>query len=175
MPHPTPPPDVYKTPRPSKGRGPTIHMYKIYIYIYSNPPKNRHVVYYDFSRILNLRYLFMGFKRTPIIGCKNRPHGLHIYSGPPSLEQYGNGEMGWFLLVMTWIIPENSLRLAPVSLSVYIYIYNIIQSYIYINQGVGQISATHPPPDNRPCTTAAVDAQWSHLASPPVSFPLLSD
>ena len=32
-PHPTPPPDVYKTPRPSKGRGPTIHMYKIYIYI----------------------------------------------------------------------------------------------------------------------------------------------
>ena len=95
-PHPTPPPDVYKTPRPSKGRGPTIHMYlkKKNIYIYSNPQKNRHVVYYDFSRILNLRYLFMGFKRTPIIGCKNRPHGLHIYSGPPSLEQYGNGEMG---------------------------------------------------------------------------------
>ena len=61
------------------------------------------------------------------------------------------------------------------SFCVYIYIYNIIQSYIYINQGVGQISATHPPPDNRPCTTAAVDAQWSHLASPPVSFPLLSD
>ena len=35
MPHPTPPhpPDVYKTPRPSKGRGPTIY---IYIYIHTS-------------------------------------------------------------------------------------------------------------------------------------------
>ena len=33
MPHPTPPPDVYKTPRPSKGRGPTSLYACVYIYI----------------------------------------------------------------------------------------------------------------------------------------------
>ena len=53
--------------------------------------------------------------------------GMHLKKNPPSVCYWclvGNGwvagGMGWLLIVSQWIIPENSLRLAPVRFDVLI-------------------------------------------------------
>ena len=49
-PHPTPPPDVYKTPRPSKGRGPTSLYACVYIYI---------ILYYIYYILIYILYIYI--------------------------------------------------------------------------------------------------------------------